>query len=554
VAKQKRSIAFGLDLPLTLLSSYLFFLSRRPVSSSNRHYLARRLRGLQSLASILEAEGGPELGELARRLHRLTPENFSRLSRELQLELAAAQQTSLTPLSFVVPHGGPSCWPSPTTRRALIIFGPAIGIGDEMILFPLPAAIRAARRDMEIVLMSGYRGLWDRVNVVDQREYYDSHAELIEAISGRSLGPFDAVVFADFEKPGLTPGICVSPKMQTYIEISLGGQCAVSVDTHVRRIHSVSMPIEARANYYEIADWLMEWLGLPACRRDFFGAFASRSGSDESRPFRVFVSPFTSKYEPSLLYWSRLLNRLADITSGRSVEFVLDAGASLSTERFAASLFHAAGQRPGAPVQFRIGTDADSRTLSLRGVFGELKSCDAVICADSFAAHAGPLFGCTTLVMARAGLESWRVPFERSFYFDAAQPIEEVQEAMSRILEQLLEPARQPFALDSEYAALHSATIRLKGLLDAGETSGIAGLDGNYDFFKAAYGAVSQQLREKCACPPGLLADGDYQQVWPGTRSDDGDQQDEEWTRGLRIELGRWENTNLRKYLRLTNR
>jgi hypothetical protein len=545
-------MACSLDLPLTVLSSYLFFLSRRPVSSSNRHYLARRLRGLQSLASVLEAQGGPEFRELASRLHGLTPENFSRLSRELQLELAAAQQLSLTPLSFVVSHAIPPRWPSPTTRRVLIVFGPAIGIGDEIILFPLPAAIRAAQRDMEIVLMSGYHGLWDRVSAVDRREYYDSHAELIEAINGRSFGAFDAVVFADFEKPGLTPGICVSPAIETYIELSLGGQCAVWVDTHSRRIHSVSMPIEARTNYYEVADWLMEWLGLPCLRGDFFGAFTNRPADDVSRPFRVFVSPFTSKYEPSVLYWSRLLNRLADLTSGRAVEFVLDAGASLSTERFAVSLLHAAGPRPGGRVKFRIATGAGSRTLGLCEVFDELENCDAVICADSFAAHAGPVFGCTTLVIARSGLESWRAPFERSFYFDAAQPIEEVEEAISRILDQLLEPARRTFAANSECSALHSATLRLKGLLDVAKAPRVAGLDGNYDSFKAAYSAVSRQVREKCACPPGLLADGRYQQVWPETRLDDGDRPDEEWTRGLRVELRRWENTNLRKYLRLT--
>src|SRR5205814_716056 len=158
--------------------------------------------------------------------------------------------------------------------------------------------------------------------------------------------------------------------------------------------------------------------------------------------------------------------------------FVLDAGASLSTERFAVSLLHAVGSRPGARVQFRIATDANSRTLSLCEAFGELENCDAVICADSFAAHAGPVFGCATLVIARSGLESWRVPFERSFYFNAAQPIGEVEEAISRIQEQLLEPARQPFALNSECSALHSATVRLKCLLDVGETSQIAGLDG----------------------------------------------------------------------------
>src|SRR5579871_1785420 len=142
----------SLDIPLTLLATYLFFLLRRPVSSSNSHYLARRLHGLQSLADMLEAEPQHDLGTLVGMLRRLTPANFSRIAAPLQLQLASAQRSLLRPPALVVSHNRPPRWPFPSSRRLLIILGPGIGIGDEMILFPLPGTIRAVYPDVEIVL------------------------------------------------------------------------------------------------------------------------------------------------------------------------------------------------------------------------------------------------------------------------------------------------------------------------------------------------------------------------------------------------------------------
>ena len=45
-------------LELTLLHRYLFFLSRRPISVANRHYLDQRLAGLRALA-VQSREQGP---------------------------------------------------------------------------------------------------------------------------------------------------------------------------------------------------------------------------------------------------------------------------------------------------------------------------------------------------------------------------------------------------------------------------------------------------------------------------------------------------------------
>ena len=63
-----------------------------------------------------------------------------------------------------------------------------------------------------------------------------------------------------------------------------------------------------------------------------------------------------------------------------------------------------------------------------------------MICADSFAAHAGPLFGCVTLVLAKSELKDWRVPSEDSFYFDPESPVDEVAATMAGLLAETVRP------------------------------------------------------------------------------------------------------------------
>src|SRR5205823_422280 len=111
-----------------------------------------------------------------------------------------------------------------------------------------------------------------------------------------------------------------------------------------------------------------------------------------------FVSPFSSKYDPSPRYWSTLVATLVPDDAGRSVRFVLDPGPNPTTRRFAADVARAAAARSRQPaVAHTVAAPDRPGGLSLRGVFAELKRSHVVVCADSFAAHAGPRMGCTTL-------------------------------------------------------------------------------------------------------------------------------------------------------------
>src|SRR5919202_6695190 len=76
-----------LKLPVSLLTRYLFFLMRRPISRSNPHYLAQRLDGLRSLGPLLDAAHLPALAEVRRLLRGLNRANFARVGEQLQYAL-----------------------------------------------------------------------------------------------------------------------------------------------------------------------------------------------------------------------------------------------------------------------------------------------------------------------------------------------------------------------------------------------------------------------------------------------------------------------------------
>ena len=422
------AIPSELRLPLGLLSSYLFFLLRRPISASNTHYLQRRLAGLQSLIPLFATSATPQSQRILCGLQRLRPAAFAPTARQLELDLFLAGQQVEIPQDFVVSSLPPNPPPFRSVRSIVIVTGPAIGIGDEIILFPLPAWIKAAHPNLEVTVVSGYRGLWDRVNGVDHLCHYSTHKELLEILRG----PAHAVLLADFEKPGLAPLIASEPGSGAYIELSLGAQHCIVVDRQSRRIWTSSLPLEAGINYYEAFARLVEWLGVPSGRPARYAGVVRHDVRRTNEPLRILASPFTSKYDPSLMYWSNLLANLFPEGGSAAVEFVIDPGASLATARFAEALQRSATARSASNVKYAIA--GDSRTLGLADFLGELERAHAVVCADSFAAHASPQFGCTTIVIAKPGLENWRTPSSQSFYFDVERPVKELLAGMRAVL------------------------------------------------------------------------------------------------------------------------
>ena len=400
-----------LRLPATLLSRYLFFLGRRPVSAANAHYLTSRIAALQSLAPLFDD------ARVTRALRALTPANLFRLAPQIQHALQPQLATD-TPRDLVATSHAPdaSFWNG--VQRLLVIYGPAIGIGDEILASSIPRALR--KLAPSVTVMTAYDGLWDRVQPGEQVERYRDLSTIFGQLRGDA---YDTIFYVDFEPAGLVTTMAHEPRVQRFVELSLGTRLLTVLDSSTRRLHQMPGTSPYHENFYRTLEQMLAWLGTSAEPRDH--------ESRVNEPLIV-ASPFTSKEEPSEKLWSGVLAAIAR----RGERLVLDTGPNSATRAFAQDLRDAL--RAGGA---RAELAANGRAASIGEMLDLVATARAVVTADSYLAHAGPVLGAKTFVIARQGLEPWRVPAAGSFYFRSAAEPKTIGDAIGALL---IEPRVSP--------------------------------------------------------------------------------------------------------------
>lgn len=435
--EQRRPMPSDLHLPLTMLIRYLFFLDRRPVSSSNSHYLTKRLAGLKSLTRFFAERGLDIPATVVQRVNGLNAANLGRHVKPLLADLHALAPRAF-PADVVVSRQPPPPDLFAQGKRVLLLFGPAIGIGDEIISFSLPSWIKRAIPEAHVTVMSAYDSIWERVHAVDARRSYRDYADVVTMLRGDVADDtFDLVVLVDFELPGLLPALCAEPGLTSYLEIGMGARRISAWDGRRRRMYEYDQYSPYFRNFYHSLRDLCRWLGWPADLAQREQVLLRSEQRPDPATLSIFVCPFTSKYEPSEEYWCRLLAAVTSRLGRRPIRLIMEPGANGKTERFAVNVSRATQALVQSDVQCGLSMLEGGRTLSLAGVFQQMEQCQAVICTDSFAAHAAPLFDCTTLVLARANLQDWRVPSPRSLYFREEDPLPSLALGMRSVLASL---------------------------------------------------------------------------------------------------------------------
>ncbi len=525
-----------LVLPLLFLRRYLFFLNQRRVSASNSHFRGQRLAALQSLAEVFQNRGDATLDRISAQLQAATAVNLFRLAPALEAALDEFP-TPLFPRNLVACGGAPKGFFA-DARRILLVFGPAIGIGDEIICFPLPAALRHAT-GAEITVLSAYRDLWNGVDGVVNTRIYFTTRQLIEAMRGTVESPNDLIVFVDFENPGLTAAVCREPAISRYAEISLGQRSASALDRRRGCLYRTALHNPYFANFYDCLDQLMNWFGLPV--------FRNRRPRKPSREFVVLVSPFTSKYNPLQRYWRRLLVSILPLVRDRRIVFHIDSGPNEATEAFALELARGATAEAPLGVEYSVANGKGARLVSAM-CSRHLEGTDLVLAADSFLAHATPVFGVPALIVARAGVENWRAPETQNFYFRASDPVEHTAASMRVILQELYaNPSTDrssSFRESDECKVLIAASARVKRLLDEGAD---CFRDAWMDCY-LAYCRVAALLPDLPESFDALFADQRYEDLfvpWPSANPGESD-----LLAHLRNRWNDWRNSNLYKYLK----
>jgi hypothetical protein len=538
-----------------MLAQYLFFLTRRPISKSNLHYLESRLRGLKSLEGALDVDGASGLHEIVAQLRALHPAGFNRRGANLQFALwpIVEAQRDL-PADLVIEDGPPpgaGDWVR-DRRRALLVFGPGIGIGDELILAPLAKWLKQVNGALAVDALSSYGGIWQRVRDVRAASTYKEHRTLLAALRGEPpYDGYDLVVFADFEAPELYRGVAAEGRLGRYLELSLGSRSGFLVDNERRWLYRLHHHLPYGENFYDGLGQLLRRLGLPVRDRDRFDGVMAAAARPPADRLQAFVTPFTSKYDPSQAYWSHLLAHLAAGPRRRPLRLVLDSGKNAATEAFAHALARSAAARVGPEVSIDVASSDGGPNLSLAGVLEQIEASHVLVCADSFASHAAPLLGRASFVVARAGVEAWHVPHPLSFYFEGDRPADEVGGEMRALLGLLESPPTRAERL----ARVTQAEARIDELARELE----AALDGEGDASVERLRALWDELvplrraLDEAGAPAGDAA--------AGARFRDRLPPPPEWrwpAEGagplllhLRDQVERWRNTNYVKHLRL---
>jgi hypothetical protein len=540
-----------LHLPLTVLLRYLFFLSRRPISSSNRSFLVERVSGLRAMAAPLSNRSNALLDDVAGRLRRLTPDTLGDVMREISPRVTPLLPKRVTD-DVIVTQRKPDDAFLASSRRIRLVLGPAIGIGDEAICLALPSWLRAAAPAAGIHVLSTRPELWSAVEGLASVTAYADHLALVEALRGDG---FDLVFLADFERPALAPAFSRGPAPARYVELSIGARTLDALDTDLQCLHEFTRPSTYGANYYDFTVQAMRWLGTPAALRNRLSPIDPARHPAIDRPLTVVVSPFTSKHEPSQAAWSALLGALFPAAPAGSVRLVFDPGPGLVTERFACALAASTRAAVAPGIACDVASEPPARTLSLPGVLRLIAQADVVICADTFAAHVSPLSGCTTLVVASHSLANWRVPHAPAFYFDDEGAPAQIARGMRRVIAAV--SPRFEGGLPSHPWC--TACGRDVVAATAGLAGAVAAASTTESSVSSDYRACSALLRELVSELPdwpedfrSLLGDRVYRRLLPPLRSLDRAQD-----AGARADLeahvahllGAWENSNLYKYL-----
>jgi hypothetical protein len=297
----------------------------------------------------------------------------------------------------------------------------------------------------------------------------------------------------------------------------------------------------------------MSWLGAPDTRNRQ-QAITRPTARANTHDFVILVSPFTSKFNASLRYWGSLLKSAAPADGDATVRFQIETGSNHTTEAFALELMKIAAASAPAGVRFEL-VNANGRSTSLPDLFECLERADMVLAADSFLAHAAPAFGVPAAIVARDGVENWRVPDSSNFYFSMRDPIQAVALSIRELIRELAlidsPNVRSVLRQQPECHSLQCASDQVAGSLYSANLN-LERIREDWSACHQAYCRVASDLRSWPTCFDAMLNDERYEHLigpWPETHIRDNVAPEPALIFHLRNRFQEWHNSNLQKYL-----
>jgi hypothetical protein len=414
----------GFGAKLQLLRSYESVVSVRPLQAGNREYLLSLLESAQAVWSALardpEASALPESAGIGRLLAAQRVGNAERVGADIVRLLDSVRGSTPGRQSAGVFLRGKLPPLGDRYDSIVVVFGPGIGLGDEVTFRGLVEAIVDRYDGAAVSVFSLYPGLWGRLLPGVRAHHY----------RGRPLHPFShiesryrpargrqLVVLLDFEFFDFHGWVVPRRSRRDVLEASLGRSDVwfLRGDSPWARYEQIG----TRTNYGFVHALAERLLPTSAVRpwRPISGIRRGESGS-ESRT--LLLNPLSSKPLPfPPAGWARVVDQTARALSGVSLNVRVFPGLHDASRVYTEDICRLINKSRRSTASLLTGDDGGPlRPESAMPVLvASLRSTDLCVTLDTFTSHVVPLFGVPTLnITYRDNREFW-VPSPWSFYF-----------------------------------------------------------------------------------------------------------------------------------------
>jgi hypothetical protein len=308
-----------------------------------------------------------------------------------------------------------------------VIFGPALGLGDQIAFFFLLQRLRKYCSRSQLTIFTLYPNLWRHL-LPDAREvaYRQSPLRPFEALQRnyRMRRPTrELVLIADFDCFNLHARVIPKSSSRDILEISLGRQAVwcYHCDSPWIRVEDFSQSQPSENNYCilsKISERLMPQQGVLSPWEAICGVPVSPMIDGKKV---ILLNPFTSKdYSLKATDWYHLLKKIQTLVPKEmSLEVRVLPGLN-NESRLHANEIVTLCRRGLKSLRAQVLGGEGGKPLTAYNAFARLaevlRGVDICLTVDTFTAHLAPLHGVITVVVTHRNNRSFWVPSLWSFY------------------------------------------------------------------------------------------------------------------------------------------
>jgi hypothetical protein len=448
----------GLAATLHLLRMYESVIRVRPLEAGNREFLTALVAASHALGTaVLSAAPPPDSRNAGRfdpgPLLRLLASQKADNARDVSGQVLELLDEALTPFGsdFRRPYlRGPLPLLSAPYASVTVVFGPGVGLGDEITFLQLLRAL-VRRCGAPTTIFTLYPNLWRNLLPQTREVHYRGRPlrpfAHLEAAARRAPSHRHLVVLADFEFFDAHSKLIPHLDDLDVLEVALGRMAAWlrpggSPWTQVE--HFVEAPLDN--NYYVLRAVGERLLGRSISPWQPVRELSLRPVRGRSAlGRRLLVNPLSSKPLPITPEgWAKMVRRIArDLPASDTLQVSVFPGLHQASRSYASEVCRRIEESagPGRPIVSSAlleGESGLSATSALPSLVAALDEFDACLTLDTFTAHLAPLFGVPTAVVAYGDNHQFWVPCRWSFYGS----LRDAHERLPGIVSALLAPRR----------------------------------------------------------------------------------------------------------------